>query len=174
MCNGILYWAIHRWWTTYLQTISYTSYEIILSRFLLRQYFVWSRLWHFDVTFWSRLLHFYINHALIHALTEKLHNFCFENTSQVPTNKLIWLKNILLLSKRSWFFPEIKKKKRKRKRKKEKGSLSLEWAIRKTFIRKDVLLYAYATYIRLDEIFKKIEWHTTELLLRFTTHASRR
>ena len=42
-----------------LQTISYTSYEILSSGFLLMQYFVWSRLWHFGVTFGSRLWHFW-------------------------------------------------------------------------------------------------------------------
>ena len=40
MCYGILYWAIHRWRKTYLQTISYNSYEILSSGFLLMQYFV--------------------------------------------------------------------------------------------------------------------------------------
>ena len=59
MCYEILYWAIHRWRTTYLQTISYTSYEILSSGFLLMQYFVWSRLWHFGVTLGSRLWHFW-------------------------------------------------------------------------------------------------------------------
>ena len=67
-----------------------TSYEILSSGFLLMQYFVWSRLWHFGVTFGLRLWHFfYIDHVLTHARTEKLHNFCFGNASQVPSNKLM-------------------------------------------------------------------------------------
>ena len=57
------------WRTTYLQTISYTSYEILSSGFLLMQYFVWSRLWYFGVTFGSRDI-FDIDHVLTHARTE--------------------------------------------------------------------------------------------------------
>ena len=46
------------------------------------QYFVWSRLGHVcDI--------FDIDHVLTHARTGKLHNFCFGNTSQVPSNKLM-------------------------------------------------------------------------------------
>ena len=61
---------IHRWRTTYLQTISYTSYEILLSGFLLMQYFVWSRLWHFGVTFGSRLWHFWYR-SCAHSCTDR-------------------------------------------------------------------------------------------------------
>ena len=67
---GILYWAIHRWRTTYLQTISYTSYEIQSSGFLLMQYFVWSHLWHFGVTFGSRLWHFWYR-SCAHSCTDR-------------------------------------------------------------------------------------------------------
>ena len=70
LCYGILYWAIHRWRTTYLQTISYTSYEILLSGFLLMQYFVWSRLWHFGVTFGSHLWHFWYR-SCAHSCTDR-------------------------------------------------------------------------------------------------------
>ena len=70
MCYGILYWAIHRWRTLYLQTISYTSYEILSSGFLLMQYFFWSRLWHFGVTFGSRLWHFWYR-SCAHSCTDR-------------------------------------------------------------------------------------------------------
>ena len=70
MCYGILYWAIHRWRTTYLQTISYTSYEILSSGFLLMQYFVWSCLWYFGVTFGSRLWHFWYR-SCAHSCTDR-------------------------------------------------------------------------------------------------------
>ena len=51
---------------------------------------------------------FDINQVLTHARTEKLHNFCFRNTSQVSSRKLM-AKNLLMWFQwRSWF-PEIKK-----------------------------------------------------------------
>ena len=110
MCYGILYWAIHRWRTTYLQTISYTSYEILSSGFLLMQYFVWSRLWHFGVTFGSRLWHFWCR-SCAHSCTDR-------NASQFLFLEILlkyqvtnwWLKNLLMWSnKEADFSPEINK-----------------------------------------------------------------
>ena len=38
-------------------------------------------------------------------------NFCFRNTSQVPSNKLVNEKDAYLVqSRKGWFFPEVKKK----------------------------------------------------------------
>ena len=67
----------YRWWTTYLQTISYTSYEILTSGFLLMQYFVWSRLWHFGVTFGSRLWHFWYRSRANSCTDRKTAQFLF-------------------------------------------------------------------------------------------------
>ena len=44
--------------------------EILSSGFLLMQYFVWSRLWHFGVTFGSRLWHFWYR-SCAHSCTDR-------------------------------------------------------------------------------------------------------
>ena len=85
---------------TNLQTISYTSYEIRSSGFLFMQYFVWSAFLHFGVTFVTFLIQ--IMCSLMHG--QKLHNFCFGNTSQVLSNKLITKKPFYVVEQRSWFF----------------------------------------------------------------------
>ena len=68
--------------------------EILSSGCLSMQQFVWSRLWHFGVTFGSRLWHLWYK-SCAHSCsdkktkTKKLHNFCFGNTSQVQSSILI-------------------------------------------------------------------------------------
>ena len=110
MCYGILYLAIHRWWTTYLQTISYTSYEILSSGFLLMQYFVRLRLWHFGVTFGSRLSHFWYR-SCAHSCRDRK-SFTIFVLEILPKYQVTnwWLKNLLTWSnKEADFCPEINK-----------------------------------------------------------------
>ena len=60
------------------------------------------------VIFWCNVCDIFdINHVLTHEWTEKLHNFCFGNTSQVPN---WWFKKSYLCGQiKKLIFPEIKK-----------------------------------------------------------------
>ena len=118
LCNCLL--SNTRWCAIYLHTIACTLYEILLSQFLLMQYFVWSSLWHFDLTFGSPLWHFWC----------KQENFTIFVLEILLKYQVInwWLNNLLMWSnKEADFVPEIKN-----------VSLSLEWAfvlyIEKKFI----------------------------------------
>ena len=72
----------------------YKQFHILRMKFY-RQDFLWCNILFghvCDILVW-RLGHvcdiFDIDHVLTHARTEKFHNFCFGNTSQVPSNKLM-------------------------------------------------------------------------------------
>ena len=93
----------------YLQTISSTSYEILSSGFLLMQYFVWSRLWHFGVTFGSRLWHFWYRPCAHSCTDRKASQFFLEILLKYRVTNW-WIKNLLMWSnKEADFFPEINK-----------------------------------------------------------------
>ena len=72
----------------------YKQFHILRMKFY-RQDFFWCNILfgHVCDILAQRLGHvcdiFDIDHVLTHARTEKLHNFCFGNTSQVPSNKLM-------------------------------------------------------------------------------------
>ena len=62
----------------------YKQFHILRMKFY-RQDFFWC-----SILFGHVCDIFDIDHVLLtHAQTEKLHNFCFGNTSQVPSNKLM-------------------------------------------------------------------------------------
>ena len=60
---------------------------------------------------WVTFVTFNTNHDVLNdEWTEKPHNFCFRNTSQIPSNKLMSEKPAYIVNKKPDFLPKIKKK----------------------------------------------------------------
>ena len=97
--------AIHRWRTGYLQTM----FMILLMKFY-RQNLIWCNilfgngLWHFGVP--GRKMFVIYSYRLCAQSRHGQKSFTIVNTSQVPSNKRIFFKNLLMWSNdASWFFP---------------------------------------------------------------------
>ena len=68
----------------------YTLYKILVLGFLFMQFFVLSRFCDILVKCLSQVCDIFdMNHVLTHAQTEKVQNFCFGNTFQVLSKKLM-------------------------------------------------------------------------------------